>query len=66
VGVGEGDGVVHGVGVGEGVGVSCGDTFQSHVCMMVPFSFVVIADTFQLPTAGLVFVYDASVTLSFV
>ena len=64
--MGEGDGVGRGVGIGEGVGVTCDDTFQSHICMMVPFSFVAIADTFQLPTAGLVFVYEASVTLSFV
>ena len=58
MGDGEGDGVGLGVGlaVGEGVGVTCDDTFQVHVCMMVPFTFVAIAERFHVPTAGLVFV----------
>jgi hypothetical protein len=41
------------MGVGVGVGE---ETFQIHVCMTVPFLFVAIADTFHIPTAGLVFV----------
>ena len=72
VGVGDGVGVVKGeglgvgpgvgVGAGEGVGVACSDTFQVQVCIPVPFSFVATTDTFHEPTAGLVFVQDASVT----
>ena len=56
VGVRVGVGVGVGVGIGEGVGVTCGDTFQIHVCISVPFSFVATADTFHIPTAAFVFV----------
>ena len=72
-GIGEGEGV--GVGVirgeglgvrlGVGVGVACGDTFQTHICMTVPFLLYASADTFHVLTMALVFVWDASVTLSF-
>ena len=55
-GDGVGVGVRVGVGIGEGVGVTCGDTFQIHVCISVPFSFVATADTFHVPTAAFVFV----------
>ncbi|MCW3137691.1 MAG: hypothetical protein N2V76_04590 [Methanophagales archaeon] len=60
VGVGEryGEGVGEGEGEGEGVGVgvTCCDTFQIHVCIAVPFSFVATADTFHVPATALVFV----------
>lgn len=64
MGEGDGVGVVKGEGLGVGVGVVAGDMFQIHVCMMVSFTFVAIAERFHVPTAGLVFVQDASVTLS--
>ena len=58
VGVGLGGVIGEGLGVGPGVGagVTCSDTSQRHVCMSVPFSFVATADTFHVPTEGLVFV----------
>ncbi|MGB7531784.1 MAG: hypothetical protein WA977_02245 [Halobacteriota archaeon] len=55
-GLGVGPGVGVGVGIGEGVGIACGDTFQIHVCIVVPFSFVATADMPHIPIAGLVFV----------
>ena len=55
-GFGPGVGVGAGIGVGEGVGDTWSDTFQSHIRETVPFSFVTTADTFHVPTAGLVFV----------
>ena len=66
--IGEGLGVGPGVGVGVGVsrGVSCGDTFQIHVRETVPFSFMATPVMFHVPTAVFVFVWDDSVTLSFV
>ena len=54
--VGEGDVDGEGVGEGKGVSVACCGTVQIHVCIAVPFSFVAIADTFHIPTAGFVFV----------
>ena len=54
VGVGEGDG--EGVGEGEGVGVTCCDTVQIHVCRVVPFALLTIAETFHVPIAALVLV----------
>ena len=55
-GEGVGVGVIRGEGLGVGVGVTREDTFQTHVRISVPFSLLVIADTFHMPTAGLVFV----------
>ena len=48
--------VGEGVGIGEGVGVTCCDTFQTHVCIPVPFSLDAIAVMFHVPTVGLIFV----------
>ena len=58
VGMGEGygEGVGEGEGEGEGIGATSCDTVQTHVCIMVPFSFVVTADTFHVPATALVFV----------
>ena len=53
---GEGLGVGPGVGVGDGEGVACCDTFHVHLCIAVPFLFVVTAVMFHIPTAGLIFV----------
>ena len=55
-GDGVGVGVRVGVGTGEGVGVTCGDTFQLHVCIPMPFSLYAIAVMFHVPTVGLIFV----------
>jgi len=54
--IGEGLGVGHGVGAGEGMGVVTGNTFQIHVCIVVPFSLDATADTFHVPVTALVFV----------
>ena len=55
-GLGVGPDVGAGVGIGEGVGVTCCDTFQTHVCIPVPFSLYASADTFHVPTIALIFV----------
>ena len=38
------------------MGVTCCDTVQIHVCIVVPFAFVATADTFHVPVTALVFV----------
>ena len=72
VGVTDGDGVgvevMFTAGVGVGVTVDVSVTLHIHVCIFdnPVVVLVAIAETFQVPTTALVFVYAASVTLLFV